>query len=78
MVLSSENEQYDLYYILDSESHTCSWFNKYFANQEGSIIYADFGGIDRLLSQGPSPMRGNLTAVEYEEITREDYIPKKL
>jgi uncharacterized membrane protein len=74
MALSTDNEQYDLYYVLDSESHACSWLNKYFADREGSITYADFGGIDRLLSQGPSPKRGNLTAVENEEITREDYI----
>ena len=74
MVLSTQNNQYDLYYVLDSESHACSWLNKYFADREGSITYADFGGIDRLLSQGPSPKRGNLTAVENEEITGEDYI----
>ncbi len=76
MVLSTQNNQYDLYYVLDSESHACSWLKKYFADREGIIIYADFGGIDRLLSQAqllPS-QKGNLTAVENDQIQEGDYI----
>jgi len=76
MVLSTQNNQYDLYYVLDSESHACSWLKKYFADREGIIIYADFGGIDRLLSQAQllPTQKGNLTAVENDQIQEGDYI----
>ena len=74
MVLSTENEQYDLMYVLDSESRACSWLNKYIMDWEESIVYADFGGIDRLFSQAPFSKRGNLTAVETDQITEDDYI----
>lgn len=50
MVLNSEGDSYDIYYILDQETVSSKWLKNF--SQENTIIYADFYGRTRLRSQG--------------------------
>jgi len=50
IILNSEGEQYDLYYIHYQESCSAKWLGNYAS--EKTKMYADFYGSRRLLSQG--------------------------
>ena len=50
IILNSEGEQYDLYYVHDQESCSAKWLGNY--ADEKAKMYADFHGSRRLLSQG--------------------------
>ncbi len=50
MVLNSEGDSYDVYYIFDQETVSSKWIKNY--SQDNIMIYGDFYGGTRLRSQG--------------------------
>jgi len=51
MVLSTQNNQYDLYYTSDSESRACFWLKDKIVDRDNATVCSDFWGTRRLYSQ---------------------------
>jgi len=49
IILNSEGEQYDLYYVHDQESYGAKWLGDY-AERENLRIYTDFAGANAVIS----------------------------
>ena len=75
IILNSEGEQYDLYYVHDQESCSAKWLGNY-AEQENIRIYTDWYGERRLVSQaGFLPYTINRqTLADERDIEIEGYI----
>ena len=50
IILNSEGEQYDLYYVHDQESYSATWLREH--TGDNLRVYADHQGMYRLISQG--------------------------
>lgn len=65
MVLNSEGNSYDIYYIFDQETVSSEWLKSY--SQDNIIIYTDFYGGTRLISQGRLGLNRSMYAYELIE-----------
>jgi len=52
IILNSEGEQYDLYYIHDQESYSANWLSRAELDLRNLFVHTDKGGFSRLCSQG--------------------------
>jgi len=65
IILNSEGQEYNLYYVYDQEVYACRWLGEQI--EPGGKVYADFSGHDRVVSQGGIPITSTSNVVAFFE-----------